>query len=273
MGWFEDTFVKPVKKAVSDVSNAVNNIGQQAADAVSSVTEGIRNDGGDIGKLVDAASKPAGSVVDGTRSILSGQVDQGLKTYFGGYLNSNPINLAINSSSSVQQLAQNDTFNNLTLGLSKDAYRATMAANDITAGTDTNQSYSDLFRYQARGLTYATGAAYLNGAGYIDKAAAYAQDKPLTAALAIDKIGQGKFGSAVDSVTGNTGLGKAFLDPAKQPPGRAPAGSQNMADMGPDYYAVPQAGLDDTNKKILIGVAVVSILAIVFKSKIRGLIR
>ena len=235
----------PVSAVVNTVSNAVNT----------------------------AVVQPVSATVEATKKVMTGDV-QGAATAVGGaLLNNNPINQAINvGGEPFKQVLNTKEANNITLGLSGDAVRATQAQNDLVNGEAlTGQRAMDIGIYNAKAATLATAGGYALNSGLAAKAGTWALSHPVEGLAAGTLLAQGKGSQLVPGIVNNylPGAGN-LVDPIlNPPPTRAPASDTSPSTGAPgaawDNFTV--GGIDSTTKLALGGAFAVVLLVVIKKLK------
>lgn len=209
---------------------------------------------------------PVSAAIEGTKKLASGDVTGAANTAVGTILNNNPVSLTVNASGDAgKEFLNTKEANNLTLGLSGDAVRATEAQNSAQRGETLNdEQMKDIGIYNAKAAAVVTAAAYV-----APTVGTWAAANPVTAASTAALIAQGKGGSAITNVANNLapGIGN-LIDPILNPPAvRAPASSGSTGGVGnaTDSYSV--GALDSTSKIALLGAGVTVLLLIIKKLK------
>lgn len=250
MGLFDNP-IGAISDGISSVSNGVNH-------AITTTTEAIA--GSDVGKVAGAVATPFTALRDAHDNVIRGNFGGAANNVVGGFMNTNPISMGINSSSSLRDAMYSDEGNNLTGGWSRDAVRAQNATNRLQNGEAlTDSEYSDIVRYSVRSAAYGTAvAATVNsglGSTIYDKAAA----NPMSSFLAAKTLASGNGAAAADKFLGTGGI----IDSLVNGP-RTPASSSASGIPGAYDSSTFIAGI---NWPVILGGTMAILVFILFKRK------
>lgn len=227
----------------------------------------------DIGKAFNSTVNalvvaPVASAIETTKKLSEGDIKGAVTTAGGAVLNANPVAQTINSSSQAKDFLNTKEVNNLTLGLSGDAVRATEAQNAISMGAPlTDEHMRDIGLYNVKATAMVGAGIYAANSGLASEAATWASNNAVQAGTAAALIAQGKGGQVVSNIANSylPGLGDT-LDPILNPPAvRTPASTaSNTGGVGTatDNYSV---GSIDSTTKIALGAAAFMVLLVFIK--------
>jgi hypothetical protein len=211
---------------------------------------------------------PVASAIETTKKIAEGDIKGAATTVAGAVMNTNPVSQTINSSSNVKDLLNTKEVNNLTLGLSGDAVKATEAQNALSFGADlTDEQMRDIGLYNAKAAAMVGAGIYAANSGLAADAGTWIANNSGQALTAGVMIAQGKGNQVLAGVANSVapGLGDA-LDPILNPPAvRTPASTaSNTGGVGTatDNYSV---GSIDSTTKIALGAAAFMVLLVFIK--------
>ncbi len=211
---------------------------------------------------------PVVSAVETTKKIAEGDIKGAATTVAGAVMNTNPVSQTVNSSTAVKNVFNSKEANNLTLGLTGDAVKATEAQNALSFGADlTDEQMRDIGLYNVKAAAMVGAGIYAANSGLASEAAAWASNNAVQAGTAAALIAQGKGGQVVSNIANSylPGLGDT-LDPILNPPAtRTPTSSvSNTGGVGTatDNYSV---GSLDSTTKIALGAAAFMVLLVFIK--------
>lgn len=205
--------VEAVKSVVNEGAKAVNNITAEAGKGFDNLVKG------DVGKAATALVTPQLGMVAAAGDVLKGDIKGAVGRAAGAQLSANTNLLGV--SSDVKKFVEsNDTLNDVTLGMSKDAVKMHDSTNRMIAtGEVRDQDISNILRASTRAAVIGSGVGLVAGGG--------------ASTIGSTAVNAGKSGVGFLQSAGSVAAGAAAI--AKDP-GKAAA----------SYLGIDTSGLDDT---------------------------
>lgn len=202
--------VKAVENVGREIGKGAENITREASKGLTLTGQVVGNVGnlvgGDVGKGINAITAPTGAFIQSGGDILKGDIKGAVARQTGAMLAAGSAPLS--ASSSLKDLARNDTVNAFTLGFSNDISEVNDSSRRmITSGEIRDSDLSAMGRLGVRTALAVGTMGAVNAAGGVSGMG--------SAAVNAGKSGVGFLQSAGTAIGGAAGIASIAKDPVK----------------------------------------------------------